>query len=143
MRILLIGKGGQVGFELRRALAPLGEVVAVDYPDCDLADPASIRRTVEEARPGVVVNAAAYTAVDKAESETERARAINAVAPGAQGQGYGWRAWQAMLAQAHLEGAERVRTAIVARNHRVLNLYARLGFRFPAPLMTFHWVHPE
>lgn len=68
---------------------------------------------------------------------------LNAVAPGAQGQGYGWRAWQAMLAQAHLEGAERVRTAIVARNHRVLNLYARLGFRFPAPLMTFHWVHPE
>ncbi len=86
MRILLIGKGGQVGFELRRALAPLGEVVAVDYPDCDLADPASIRRTVEEARPGVVVNAAAYTAVDKAESETERARAINAVAPGVVGE---------------------------------------------------------
>lgn len=73
MRILLIGKGGQVGFELRRALAPLGEVVAVDYPDVDLADPASIRRTVEEARPEVVVNAAAYTAVDKAKTEPERA----------------------------------------------------------------------
>lgn len=68
---------------------------------------------------------------------------LNAVAPGAQGQGYGRRAWQAMLAQARDEGAVRVRTAIVARNHRVLNLYARLGFRFPAPLMTFHWVHPE
>ena len=86
MRILLIGKGGQVGFELRRALAPLGEVVAVDYPDVDLADPASIRRTVEEARPEVVVNAAAYTAVDKAETEPERARAINAVAPGVVGE---------------------------------------------------------
>ena len=86
MRILLIGKGGQVGFELRRALAPLGEVVAVDYPDVDLADPASIRRTVEEARPEVVVNAAAYTAVDKAETEPERARAINAVAPGIVGE---------------------------------------------------------
>lgn len=68
---------------------------------------------------------------------------LNAVAPGAQGQGYGRRAWQAMMAQARDEGAVRVRTAIVARNHRVLNLYARLGFRFPAPLMTFHWVHPE
>jgi len=82
MRILLVGKGGQVGFELQRALAPLGEIVAVDYPDCDLADPVSIRRVVEGARAGVVVNAAAYTAVDRAESEPERARAINAVAPG-------------------------------------------------------------
>lgn len=65
---------------------------------------------------------------------------LNAVAPNAQGQGYGRRAWQAMLRQAREEGARRVRTCIVARNHRVLNLYARLGFRFSPPLMTFHWV---
>ena len=65
---------------------------------------------------------------------------LNAVAPQAQGQGYGRRAWQTMLRQAREEGAHRVQTCIVARNHRVLNLYARLGFRFSPPLMTFHWV---
>jgi GNAT superfamily N-acetyltransferase len=65
---------------------------------------------------------------------------LNAVTPEAQGRGYGRRAWFAMLRQARGQGADRVRTCIVARNYRVLNLYARLGFRFPAPLMTFHWV---
>ena len=65
---------------------------------------------------------------------------LNAVAPEAQGLGYGQRAWQAMIGQASDSGAKRIRTSIVARNVRVLNLYARLGFRFPAPLMTFHWV---
>jgi undecaprenyl-phosphate 4-deoxy-4-formamido-L-arabinose transferase len=65
---------------------------------------------------------------------------LNAVAPDAQGQGYGRRAWLAMLNQAKESGARKIRTCIVARNHRVLNLYARLGFRFPPPLMTFHWV---
>lgn len=65
---------------------------------------------------------------------------LNAVAPDAQGQGYGRRAWLAMLSQAKASGARKIRTCIVARNHRVLNLYARLGFRFPPPLMTFHWV---
>jgi dTDP-4-dehydrorhamnose reductase len=81
-RILLIGKGGQVGFELQRALAPLGEVVGVDYPDCDLADADSIRRTIAAVHPGIIINAAAYTAVDKAETEVDLARKINAVAPG-------------------------------------------------------------
>lgn len=65
---------------------------------------------------------------------------LNAVAPDAQGQGYGWRVWLSMLNQATKAGARRVRTSIVARNHRVLNLYARLGFFFPPPSMTFHWV---
>ncbi|MHB8810247.1 MAG: GNAT family N-acetyltransferase [Desulfobulbaceae bacterium] len=65
---------------------------------------------------------------------------LNAVASDKQGRGYGRRAWLAMLAQAGAAGAQRVRTCIVARNHRVLNLYARLDFRFPPPLMTFHWV---
>lgn len=64
---------------------------------------------------------------------------LNAVAPEAQGQGYGRRAWQTMIRQATDTGAQQIRTSIVARNERVLNLYARLGFRFPAPLMTFHW----
>ncbi|MDW7773262.1 MAG: GNAT family N-acetyltransferase [Desulfobulbaceae bacterium] len=67
---------------------------------------------------------------------------LNAVAPEAQGRGYGRRVWNAMLGQAKSAGAVRVRTCIAARNHRVLNLYARLDFRFPPPLMTFHWVRP-
>lgn len=65
---------------------------------------------------------------------------LNAVAPEAQGLGYGRRAWQTMIRHAADAGAKQVRTSIVARNERVLNLYARLGFRFPAPLMTLHWV---
>ena len=65
---------------------------------------------------------------------------LNAVAPEVQGKGYGRRAWLAMLEYARDRGARRVRTSIVARNHRVLNLYASLGFRFPPPQMTFHWL---
>lgn len=68
---------------------------------------------------------------------------LNAVALDAQGQGYGRRAWLSMLNHAAQSGARRVRTSIVARNHRVLNLYARLGFRFSPPSMTFHWVRPR
>jgi dTDP-4-dehydrorhamnose reductase len=82
MKILLIGKNGQVGWELRRTLAPLAEVVAVDYPEINLTDTPTLRRFVAGTRPAVVVNAAAYTAVDKAETETELCRQINAVAPG-------------------------------------------------------------
>jgi dTDP-4-dehydrorhamnose reductase len=80
--ILVIGKIGQVGWELRRTLASLGQVVSVDYPEIDLTDGGSIRKWVRETKPTVVVNAAAYTAVDKAETEKERCWAINAVAPG-------------------------------------------------------------
>jgi ribosomal protein S18 acetylase RimI-like enzyme len=65
---------------------------------------------------------------------------LNAVAPDAQGQGFGRRVWLSMLNQAAGAGAQRVRTSIAARNHRVLNLYARLGFTFLPPSMTFHWV---
>ena len=82
MKILLIGKNGQVGWELRRTLAPLGEVVAVDYPEINFTDVLALRQLVAGMRPSVVVNAAAYTAVDKAETETELCRQINAVAPG-------------------------------------------------------------
>jgi dTDP-4-dehydrorhamnose reductase len=80
--ILLLGGNGQVGWELRRSLAPLGRVIAPDPAQCDLADAGQLRDTVRAARPALIVNAAAYTAVDKAESEREQARAVNAVAPG-------------------------------------------------------------
>ena len=86
MKILLLGKNGQVGFELQRALAPLGEVCAVDQAECDLADASAIRELVRSFKPNLIVNPAAYTAVDKAESEPELAHAINTVAPGVLGE---------------------------------------------------------
>lgn len=81
MKILVTGKNGQVGFELQRALAPLGHVVAVDHAECDLAQPEAIRRLVRSVAPDVIVNPAAYTAVDKAESDSALAFAVNAEAP--------------------------------------------------------------
>lgn len=81
-RLLVIGRNGQVGWELLRALAPLGDVEGVDYPDLDLAEASNIRRWLARVEPDVVVNAGAYTAVDEAESEPERAMAINGLAPG-------------------------------------------------------------
>ena len=77
MRVLLIGCTGQVGWELNRSLLPLGPVRAVDRRECDLAEPSILRQVVEETSPDIIVNAAAYTAVDKAESETDRARSVN------------------------------------------------------------------
>ncbi|RPI30102.1 MAG: dTDP-4-dehydrorhamnose reductase [Chloroflexota bacterium] len=82
MHILLFGKNGQVGWELQRTLGTLGELTALDYPEIDFTDIDAIRQTVRRERPGVIVNAAAYTAVDKAESEPEIATAINAAASG-------------------------------------------------------------
>ena len=81
-RILLTGARGQVGWELRRTLSCLGEVVALDSRSMNLADADAVRQTVREMAPNIIVNPAAYTAVDKAESEPELAHAVNAVAPG-------------------------------------------------------------
>lgn len=84
MKILLLGKNGQVGWELQRALAPLGEVVALDRrttPAADLSNPDSLAAIVRDVRPDAIVNAAAHTAVDKAETEADLARAVNTTAP--------------------------------------------------------------
>jgi dTDP-4-dehydrorhamnose reductase len=81
MKILLTGCNGQVGWELARALLPLGEVIAVNRSQADLSDPDGLRRTVQKLNPDVIVNPAAYTAVDKAESERDLAFLINAEAP--------------------------------------------------------------
>jgi len=80
VKILLTGKRGQVGWELAHALAPLGEVIAIDREDLDLAVPDRIASVVRSVRPEVLINAAAYTAVDRAESEPEAAHALNAAA---------------------------------------------------------------
>ena len=84
-RLLLLGKNGQVGFELQRSLAPLGEVIALDrhsQPTGDLSDLEGLAAAVREIQPAAIINAAAYTAVDKAEAEPELARRVNAEAPG-------------------------------------------------------------
>ncbi|MCX7167698.1 MAG: dTDP-4-dehydrorhamnose reductase [Rhodocyclales bacterium] len=82
MKILLTGCGGQLGRELKRSLASLGELVACDRRQLDLTDPEALRDAVRSIAPAVIVNAAAYTAVDKAEDEPAVAEAINGVAPG-------------------------------------------------------------
>lgn len=81
-RFLVTGSNGQVGFELRRSLAPLGEVIALDRAACDLTLPDALRQLVREHRPDVIVNSAAYTAVDKAESDADTAFAVNGTAVG-------------------------------------------------------------
>ena len=81
MRILLLAKHGQLGWELHRTLQPLGEVIALDYPEIDLTLPDSIRVTVQKSQPGLIINATAYTDVDRAESEPEIAMAVNGIAP--------------------------------------------------------------
>jgi dTDP-4-dehydrorhamnose reductase len=86
MNILLTGKNGQVGFELQRALAPLGTVHAVGSAECDLSDANALRALIQSVKPQLIVNPAAYTAVDRAESEPEKARAVNTVAPGVMGE---------------------------------------------------------
>ncbi|WP_382322815.1 dTDP-4-dehydrorhamnose reductase [Hydrogenophaga sp. UC242_50] len=90
MKILLLGKNGQIGWELQRSLAPLGELVALDRHSTeadggcgDLARPDALRETVQRLRPHVIVNAAAHTAVERAESEPGLAHTVNTVAPGA------------------------------------------------------------
>jgi dTDP-4-dehydrorhamnose reductase len=82
VKILLTGASGQVGWELARTLAPLGEVIGLDRSRLDLAHPDALRETVRSIAPEAIVNAAAYTAVDRSESEPDLARAINAIAPG-------------------------------------------------------------
>jgi dTDP-4-dehydrorhamnose reductase len=86
MKILLLGKGGQVGWELQRSLAPLGEVIALDFDSpgplrADFSDPESLAATVRAVAPQIIVNAAAHTAVDKAEGEPDFARKLNATSP--------------------------------------------------------------
>jgi dTDP-4-dehydrorhamnose reductase len=81
-KILVVGRTGQVGWELRHKLACLGEIVSAEYPEIDFTKPETLQKLVREVRPAVIVNAAAYTAVDKAEAAPDLAMAINGAAPG-------------------------------------------------------------
>jgi dTDP-4-dehydrorhamnose reductase len=81
MKILITGKNGQVGFELQKKLSLLGEIIATDREELDLANPEAIRQFIDQTKPDIIINPAAYTAVDKAESEPDLAYQINAIAP--------------------------------------------------------------
>ena len=81
MRILLLGNTGQLGWELERSLAPLGELAVCDYPALDLTENKSLRQIIQDCQPDLLINATAYTAVDRAETEPELANTINAIAP--------------------------------------------------------------
>jgi len=82
LNILLLGKNGQIGWELERTLAPLGTVIAYGRAELNLTDEKAIRQSIRNIKPDLIVNAAGYTAVDQAEEESELAMAVNATAPG-------------------------------------------------------------
>src|SRR5512141_2954955 len=82
MKILLLGKNGQLGWELERTLAPLGDITGLDYGELDLQDFDALRQMLRGLRPELIVNASAYTNVDKAETEPDMAFAVNATVPG-------------------------------------------------------------
>lgn len=82
MKIILLGKNGQLGWELNRSLSTLGDLIALDYPEINLMDPNPICRLIRETRPDILINAAAYTQVDAAETDRECAMAVNQIAPG-------------------------------------------------------------
>lgn len=83
MRILLFGKNGQLGWELQRTLACLGQITAVDFPDVDLSKKEQANKIIERYQPQIIINAAAYTAVDEAERDVDKAFAVNQAAPAA------------------------------------------------------------
>lgn len=86
MRLLLTGCNGQLGFELQRSLAPLAEVIAIGSVDCDLSDETALRAMIQKVKPDGIINPAAYTGVDKAESDQLKAHQVNAVAPRVMGE---------------------------------------------------------
>jgi dTDP-4-dehydrorhamnose reductase len=167
MKILLLGKNGQVGWELQRSLAPLGEVLALDRHSTDfggdLSQPERLAQTVRDWRPDVIVNAAAHTAVDKAESEPDLARCLNATSPAALAQaaadigawlvhystdyvfnGQGEQAWQegdatgplSVYGQTKLEGEQRI--AASGCNHLIFRtswVYGARGGNFAKTML--------
>jgi len=167
MKILLFGKGGQVGWELQRSLSPLGELVALDHDSSnycgDFSNLSGLVETVKDVKPDVIVNAAAHTAVDKAESEPDLVRTLNALAPGVLAQeaahhgawlvhystdyvfdGSGTRAWTEsdtpaplnVYGQTKLEGEQLIQAA--CRQHLIFRtswVYAARGGNFAKTML--------
>ena len=170
MNILLLGKGGQVGWELQRSLSVLGQVTALDFDSTehcgDFSNPAGLADTVRALRPDIIVNAAAHTAVDKAESEPDLARTLNATAPGVLAQeaarlgawlvhystdyvfdGSGTRPWRetdntaplSVYGATKLEGEQRIQQS--GCKHLILRtswVYAARGGNFARPCCAWH-----
>jgi dTDP-4-dehydrorhamnose reductase len=167
MKILLFGKGGQVGWELQRSLSPLGEIVALDHDSTDhcgnFCNLTGLVDTVRDVKPDLIVNAAAHTAVDKAESEPDLVQTLNAVAPGLLAQeaarsgawlvhystdyvfdGSGSRAWTEtdtpaplnVYGRTKLEGEQLIQAA--CRQHLILRtswVYAARGANFAKTML--------
>jgi len=171
MKILLLGGTGQVGWELQRALAPLGDVLAPDRSACDVADADAVRRAIREMAPQAVINAAAYTSVDRAEAQPALAHAINALAPAAMAEacarldawlvhystdyvfdGSGARPWhendatgpQNVYGRTKLEGEQAVQRA--GCRHLILRtswVYAARGHNFPLSILRLAAQRPS
>jgi dTDP-4-dehydrorhamnose reductase len=126
VKILLLGKDGQVGWELQRALAPLGEIAALGHQDGNLEDLEGLRKTIRSLSPQVIVNAAAYTAVDKAENEPEKAYSINAAAVGMLAQeACRLDAWLVHYSSDYVFDGEKDAPYLEEDNKRPLSLYGQ------------------
>lgn len=171
MKILLFGKNGQLGWELQRSLVALGDLRALGRPDADFTDPAALRASVRSYRPDVIVNAAAYTAVDRAEGDESTAYRINALAPGVLAEAAGeYGAWLvhyssdyvfdgrkegayleedtvsplSVYGRTKLEGEERIRAS--GAHHLILRtswLFGRQGANFPKTILRLAREKPQ
>lgn len=126
MKLLLFGKNGQVGWELQRSLAPLGELIALGRDDVDLTDDNGLRQLIRRVSPDVIVNAAAYTAVDKAEEAQEEARVVNAIAPSIMAQEAGSiGAWMVHYSTDYVFNGSGVQYWLESDQPDPLNVYGR------------------
>ena len=142
MKILLFGKGGQVGWELQRALAPLGELIALGKQQADFENIDQIRQLVRQIQPDVIVNTAAYTAVDKAQAEPEKARRINAEAVGVLGEeAHRLNAWLVHYSTDYVFDGEKLSPYTEDDLPRPLSVYGRTKLEGDQLIVKSHAKH--